>query len=360
MTRSTRRIIEELRARFPDFAPRLRAGRPGASRTSTPSAPTVRTLRAFIASYHDLLHAVTRRRPARTRTFERRNAAGCPNRSSIQRRSRTSCRAPHCGSDQGRTAPPSPSRPRAPAGATCRSGSPGSPRARRSTRVSMDRRRSSSRSQAVALASSTDLTTGRSTSLAGSRRSMPCPGPCMHRPAHRPGSSGGPTARATDDRVVVAIAEAPSSGFRDVADAPFLIGPDDVDIEIRGAGNATRQINKIIGPDSPADRLEVVEVLTPSGNWSSWPPHKHDRDEMPDEAVLEEVYYYRFRRPRGVGSPARLSGGSVARLPDGSPPWGLRHRHRRLPPLRRRPWRRRVLPERVGRGSANDGLLVRP
>ena len=80
-----------------------------------------------------------------------------------------------------------------------------------------------------------------------------------------------------------------------------MIGPDDVDVEIRGAGNATRQINQIVGPDSPADRLEIVEVLTPSGNWSSWPPHKHDRDEMPDEAVLEEVYYYQFRRPQAWG-----------------------------------------------------------
>jgi 5-deoxy-glucuronate isomerase len=44
-----------------------------------------------------------------------------------------------------------------------------------------------------------------------------------------------------------------------------------------------------------------VEVLTPSGNWSSWPPHKHDRDEMPTEAVLEEVYWYRFRRPEAWG-----------------------------------------------------------
>ena len=82
--------------------------------------------------------------------------------------------------------------------------------------------------------------------------------------------------------------------------------------EIRGAGNATRQINHIIAPDFPADRLLVVEVLTPAGNWSSWPPHKHDVDDMPDEAVLEEIYHYRFRRPeawaiqriyRATGSP---------------------------------------------------------
>ena len=95
----------------------------------------------------------------------------------------------------------------------------------------------------------------------------------------------------------VAVARAPRSGRDDVAAGPIQVHPGDVRTEIRGAGNATRQINHIIAPDFPADRLEVVEVLTPSGNWSSWPPHKHDVDDMPDEAVLEEIYYYRFRRP---------------------------------------------------------------
>ena len=97
--------------------------------------------------------------------------------------------------------------------------------------------------------------------------------------------------------VAVAIAEAPRSGREAVAAAPMLIARDHVRIEVRGAGNATRQINHLITPDFPADRLEVVEVLTPSGNWSSWPPHKHDVDDMPTEAVLEEVYAYWFRRP---------------------------------------------------------------
>jgi 5-deoxy-D-glucuronate isomerase len=65
-----------------------------------------------------------------------------------------------------------------------------------------------------------------------------------------------------------------------------------------GAGNASRQINHIVqAPGFPADRLLLVEVITPSGNWSSWPPHKHDVDDMPREAVLEEVYCYQFRRP---------------------------------------------------------------
>jgi 5-deoxy-glucuronate isomerase len=84
-------------------------------------------------------------------------------------------------------------------------------------------------------------------------------------------------------------------------------------VEVRGAGNATRQINHIITPDFPADRLEVVEVYTPSGNWSSWPPHKHDTDDMPREAILEEVYSYRFRRSEAWGV-QRLYGGSVEGL----------------------------------------------
>jgi 5-deoxy-glucuronate isomerase len=97
-------------------------------------------------------------------------------------------------------------------------------------------------------------------------------------------------------RAVVVIARAPRSVRDGVSDEPIAIGPADVAVETRGAGNATRQISHIIAPSFPADRLEVVEVLTPSGNWSSWPPHKHDVDAMPTEAVLEEIYHYRFRR----------------------------------------------------------------
>jgi 5-deoxy-glucuronate isomerase len=100
--------------------------------------------------------------------------------------------------------------------------------------------------------------------------------------------------------VTVAVTNAPASG-RATAAAPVRIDPDDVRVEVRGAGNATRQINHIITPEFPADRLEVVEVYTPSGNWSSWPPHKHDTDDMPREAVLEEVYSYAFRRPEAWG-----------------------------------------------------------
>ena len=88
---------------------------------------------------------------------------------------------------------------------------------------------------------------------------------------------------------------------------PRAIMPADVEIEVRGSGNATRQINHIVKPDFPAQRLLVVEVFTPAGNWSSYPPHKHDEDRPPEEVVLEEVYYYRTRRePPGAFAVQRL------------------------------------------------------
>jgi 5-deoxy-glucuronate isomerase len=74
---------------------------------------------------------------------------------------------------------------------------------------------------------------------------------------------------------------------------PVLVRPEDVEIEVRGSGNATRQINHLLKPEFPAERLLVVEVFTPSGNWSSYPPHKHDEDNPPDEVVLEETYYFK-------------------------------------------------------------------
>jgi 5-deoxy-glucuronate isomerase len=82
---------------------------------------------------------------------------------------------------------------------------------------------------------------------------------------------------------------------------PVLQRPEAVDLEIRGAANVTRQINNMIQPGFPAERLLVVEVLTPSGNWSSYPPHKHDEDRFPDEVKLEEVYYYRAPSTRAFG-----------------------------------------------------------
>ncbi len=78
---------------------------------------------------------------------------------------------------------------------------------------------------------------------------------------------------------------------------------DDVPVEIRGAGACTRQVNNFCSADSfEADRLIAVEVLTPSGNWSSYPPHKHDEDRPGVESVLEEIYYFEVAAgPAGDG-----------------------------------------------------------
>jgi 5-deoxy-glucuronate isomerase len=63
------------------------------------------------------------------------------------------------------------------------------------------------------------------------------------------------------------------------------VGAEDVPVELRGAGNASRQVNNFAAVEAfECDALIAVEVLTPNGNWSSYPPHRHDE--------LEEIYYY--------------------------------------------------------------------
>ncbi len=83
---------------------------------------------------------------------------------------------------------------------------------------------------------------------------------------------------------------------------PVYVPADDVAVELRGAGRASRQINNFCGPDvSFADRLIAVEVLTPAGNWSSYPPHKHDEDVPGVETPLEEIYFCEVgRSPAGA------------------------------------------------------------
>ena len=85
---------------------------------------------------------------------------------------------------------------------------------------------------------------------------------------------------------------------------PWLIQAQDVPISIRGGDNVSRQINDLLPPGSPVHRLILVEVYTPSGNWSSYPPHKHDvhiEDEGGNliEADLEEVYFYKIDKSEG-------------------------------------------------------------
>ena len=81
----------------------------------------------------------------------------------------------------------------------------------------------------------------------------------------------------------------------------------DVPVELRGAGQASRQVNNFGTPAVlDADRLIACEVLTPAGNWSSWPPHKHDEDRA-GESVLEEIYYF------------EVTDGPVGGVPGGGP-----------------------------------------
>lgn len=90
----------------------------------------------------------------------------------------------------------------------------------------------------------------------------------------------------------LAIASAPATEVHEVVH----VVPDDMPLVARGAGNASRQVSTPMPPDFAADRLHIVEVYTPGGNWSSYPPHKHEHD-IEGEAQLEEVYYYRTRDP---------------------------------------------------------------
>jgi len=87
-----------------------------------------------------------------------------------------------------------------------------------------------------------------------------------------------------------------------------FITPEDVlkmGIEYRGGDNASRQINRLLPPGSPCSKLVCVEVYTPSGNWSSFPAHKHDTRKLDPEtgrlleAKLEEIYFYKIDKPQG-------------------------------------------------------------
>ncbi len=108
------------------------------------------------------------------------------------------------------------------------------------------------------------------------------------------------TVSALSDELDLACGWCKSEGHH----SPGLVTPEQVSSEIRGGGNATRQINSILPPGFDCHRLVAVEVYTPPGNWSSYPPHKHDvhRGDSAGElleADLEEIYFYKLDRPEG-------------------------------------------------------------
>ncbi len=146
------------------------------------------------------------------------------------------------------------------------------------------------------------------------------------------------TVTALGDGVDIACGWCRSEGSH----PPRLVTPEQVAVEIRGGGNATRQINSLIPPGFDCHRLVAVEVYTPAGSWSSYPPHKHDVHRVDAagrllEADLEETYFYKFDRPEGYAiqrvytSDSRLNEVMVARnndvvlVPEGYHPVAAAH-----------------------------------
>ncbi|MEU6800087.1 5-deoxy-glucuronate isomerase [Streptomyces neyagawaensis] len=98
---------------------------------------------------------------------------------------------------------------------------------------------------------------------------------------------------------------------------PARYGPaPEVPVEDRGSGNCARQVRNFASADAfECDKLITVEVITPGGNWSSYPPHKHDENRPGEETELEEIYYFEIDGPNGFGYqrvfPSREGGSDV-------------------------------------------------
>jgi 5-deoxy-glucuronate isomerase len=101
--------------------------------------------------------------------------------------------------------------------------------------------------------------------------------------------------------VEIALTSAPS----DMEGEPYVIAPAQVTNGVWGAANFKRTYHQILTlagqPDLPARRLIVGETFTPSGNWSTYPPHRHEVDDLPREACHEEMYFFKVSPPDGFG-----------------------------------------------------------
>jgi 5-deoxy-glucuronate isomerase len=141
--------------------------------------------------------------------------------------------------------------------------------------------------------------TGKGTVIAGSRnlgeigeRMSPFSGKpgSVYVPA---GSDWSVTATTPCELAVCSAPAKPGSRPARVIDA------NEIGQETRGKGTNVRYVTNILPEDKPADSLLIVEVITPGGHTSSYPPHKHDTDNLPAESLLEETYYHRFNPPQG-------------------------------------------------------------
>jgi 5-deoxy-glucuronate isomerase len=138
---------------------------------------------------------------------------------------------------------------------------------------------------------------------------------------------------AAVDKVELAVCSAPGTG----EGAPRVIEPAKMSREVRGQGTNTRYVRNILPETEPADSLLVVEVITPGGHWSSYPPHKHDTATAGEETALEETYYHRLNPPQGfafqrvytddrsLDETVCVHDGDVVMVPRGYHPVGASH-----------------------------------
>ncbi len=131
----------------------------------------------------------------------------------------------------------------------------------------------------------------------------------------------------------LAVCSAPGKGTLEAR----VIRPGDIGQETRGTGTNTRHVTNILPESEPAEHLLVVEVITPGGHWSSYPPHKHDDDALPRESSLEETYYHRldpeqgfaFQRvytdDRSLDETLTIENGNLVLVPEGYHPCGTPH-----------------------------------
>lgn len=131
----------------------------------------------------------------------------------------------------------------------------------------------------------------------------------------------------------VAVCSAPGTGET----RSRIILPENMSRETRGEGTNTRYIRNILPETELAESLLVVEVITPGGNWSSYPPHKHDTATPEEETALEETYYHRIRPEQGfsvqrvytddrsIDQTISVEDGDVVMVPKGYHPVGAPH-----------------------------------
>jgi 5-deoxy-glucuronate isomerase len=131
----------------------------------------------------------------------------------------------------------------------------------------------------------------------------------------------------------VALCSAPGAGVG----PPRVISGESMPQEVRGEGTNRRFVRNVLPETQPGEKMLVVEVITPGGHWSSYPPHKHDTDRPPAETQLEETYYHRlnpsqgfaFQRvytdDRSIDETVCVEDGDVVMVPRGYHPVGTPH-----------------------------------